>query len=70
MARACSGLRIFVSIVALAFAYAVIVRRPWWTKVLIFAGAFPIAIVANAVRVTMVARATVSSRRRHAQVGA
>ena len=37
VARACSGLRIFVSIVALAFAYAVIVRRPWWTKVLIFA---------------------------------
>jgi exosortase len=54
VARACSGLRIFVSIVALAFAYAVIVRRPWWTKVLIFLSALPIAIVANAVRVTMV----------------
>ncbi|HEY1600509.1 MAG TPA: exosortase/archaeosortase family protein [Pirellulales bacterium] len=55
VARACSGLRIFVSIVALAFAYAVIVRRPWWTKALIFASALPIAIVANAVRVTLVA---------------
>lgn len=54
VARACSGLRIFVSIAALAFAYVVIVRRPWWTKVLIVASILPIAIVANAVRVTMV----------------
>ena len=49
VAQACSGLRIFVSIVALAFAYAVIVRRPWWIKALIFASALPIAVVANAV---------------------
>jgi exosortase len=55
VARACSGLRIFVSIMALAFAYCVIVRRPWWTKALIFASALPIAIVANAMRVTLVA---------------
>ena len=55
VAQACSGLRIFVSIVALAFAYAVIVRRPWWIKALIFASALPIAVVANAVRVALVA---------------
>lgn len=54
VAQACSGLRIFVSIVALAFAYAVIVRRPWWTKVLLFASTLPIAIVANSIRVTLI----------------
>jgi exosortase len=57
VAQACSGLRIFVSIVALAYAYAVIVRRPWWIKALIFASALPIAITANAIRVIIVAMA-------------
>jgi hypothetical protein len=30
VAQACSGLRIFVGIAALAFAFIVIVRRPCW----------------------------------------
>ena len=33
--QACSGLRIFMGIVALAFAYVIIVRRPWWEKALL-----------------------------------
>ena len=53
VAQACSGLSIFMSVVALAFAYAVLVRRPWWTKLLLFASVLPIALVANAVRVTI-----------------
>jgi exosortase len=55
VAQACSGLRIFVSIVALAFAYAVVVRRPWWNKVLIMCSVLPIAVLANALRVTLIA---------------
>ena len=54
VAQACSGLRIFVSIMALAAAYAIVSRRPWWIKVLAFAGALPIAVIANAMRVTLV----------------
>jgi exosortase len=54
VAEACSGLRIFVSIVALAFAYSVLVRRPWWIKALLFASVVPIALIANAVRVTLI----------------
>lgn len=54
VARACSGLRIFVSIVALAYAYMVLVRKPWWIKALIFSSVIPIAVVANSVRVTLV----------------
>ncbi len=33
--QACSGLRIFVGIVALAFVYAVLMRRSWWEKAIL-----------------------------------
>jgi exosortase len=49
--RACSGLRIFVGIAALAFAYVVIVRRVWWEKAVLLLSVVPIALVANATRV-------------------
>jgi len=53
VAQACSGLRIFVGITALAFAYAVLVRRSWWERALILASTIPIALVANATRVVV-----------------
>ena len=53
--QACSGLRIFIGIVALAFAYVVIVRRPWWSKALLVASILPIALVANVSRVVTTA---------------
>jgi exosortase len=49
--QACSGLRIFVGIVALATAYIIATRRPWWEKVLLLASAVPIALISNAVRI-------------------
>ena len=49
--QACSGLRIFVGIVALAFAYVIIVKRPWWEKALLLVSVVPIALVANATRI-------------------
>ncbi len=49
--QACSGLRIFVGIAALAYAYVVLVRRVWWEKGLLLLSALPIAIVANVLRV-------------------
>ena len=48
---ACSGLRIFVGIVALAFAYIIIVRRAWWEKALLLVSALPIALIANSTRI-------------------
>ena len=51
VADACSGLRIFVGIFALAFAYMIIVRKSWWERALILLAAFPIAVVANSTRV-------------------
>ena len=49
--QACSGLRIFVGIVALAFAYLVLVRRPLWERALLLLSVLPIALIANATRI-------------------
>lgn len=49
--QACSGLRIFVGIFALAFAYVIVVRRAWWEKALLFVSVIPIALVANSTRI-------------------
>jgi exosortase len=49
--RACSGLRIFMGILALAFAYVIVMRRAWWQKALLLASVVPIALVANSSRI-------------------
>lgn len=51
--QACSGLRIFVGIVALAFAYLIIFRRAWWEKALLLVSVLPIALVANSARIVI-----------------
>jgi exosortase len=51
VAQACSGLRIFVGIFALAFAYVLFTRRSWWEKALLLASAVPITLVANSTRI-------------------
>jgi exosortase len=51
--QACSGLRIFVGIVALAFVYVILVHRAWWEKALLLAGVVPVALVANITRVVV-----------------
>ncbi len=49
--QACSGLRIFMGIVALAFVYAMLVRRHWWVKAILLFSALPIALLANSARI-------------------
>jgi len=51
--EACSGLRIFMGIIALAFAYVVVTRRTWWEKLFLVAAVLPIALVANATRIVV-----------------
>jgi exosortase len=53
VAQACSGLRIFVGIFALAFAYIILVRRTWWERLLLLLSAVPIALVANSTRIVV-----------------
>ncbi len=49
--QACSGLRLFMSILALACAYLIVTRRSWWEKSLLVLSAIPIAIIANSLRI-------------------
>ena len=53
VAQACSGLRLFVGIVALTYAYVVVLRRPLWEKAALIAAAPLIAIVSNAARIVV-----------------
>jgi len=50
VAQACSGLRLFVSIVALAYAYIALVPRVWWQKSILAIATIPIALACNAAR--------------------
>jgi exosortase len=49
--EACSGLRIFVGVGALAYAYLVVVRRSWSVKGLLLAALVPIALLTNCTRI-------------------
>jgi exosortase len=51
--QACSGLRIFIGIGALAFAYVVIVRRALWEKAVLLLSVVPIALIANTTRIVI-----------------
>ncbi len=51
VAQACSGLRIFVGIMALAFFVVFMARRRWWQNAAVIASILPIALVANTLRI-------------------
>jgi len=53
IAQACSGLRLFISVMAVAYAYVALVQRAWWEKVILAISVFPIAILANATRIVV-----------------
>jgi exosortase len=52
--EACSGLRIFVGILALAFAFVLFSNREWWQKLLAVAAVFPVALLANSLRIVAI----------------
>jgi exosortase len=53
VAEACSGLKIFVGIMALAVACVILIRRAWWERAILLASALPIALVANTTRIAV-----------------
>jgi exosortase len=53
--EACSGMRIFVGIFALAFAFVLFSRWSWWQKGLVLLAALPVAIIANVIRIVTTA---------------
>ena len=51
--QTCSGLRIFMSTVALAVAYGIAFRSEWWEKITVLLAAIPIAVIANVSRIVI-----------------
>lgn len=52
--EACSGLRIFVGVAALAFFWAALTRRAWIDRFVLLGATLPLAILVNALRITTV----------------
>jgi exosortase len=50
----CSGIRSLVALMLVTYVYGMIVHKKWSERFLIFAACIPVAIVANAVRVTSI----------------
>jgi exosortase len=50
----CSGLRSLVALMLISYTYAMVVHKKWWERIVIFATALPIAMVANGVRITTI----------------
>jgi len=53
IAEACSGLGMLLTFLAVATIVAVVIRRPWWEKIVVLVSAIPIALIANLVRITI-----------------
>ena len=53
--EACSGMRIFMGSIALAFAYMILVRRTWWERGLLLFFVVPVALASNALRIVCTA---------------
>ncbi|MDA1177228.1 MAG: exosortase/archaeosortase family protein [Planctomycetota bacterium] len=51
--QACSGLRIFVGILALASATLILSEREWWERIILIFAVIPIALLANATRIVV-----------------
>jgi len=51
--QACSGLRMFMGIAAVAFAFIVLNNRPWWEKLILALAVAPVAMLSNAIRVVV-----------------
>ena len=51
--QACSGLRLFMGVIALTYVCVVMLGRPWWERVVLLLAAAPIAIITNSLRIVV-----------------
>ncbi len=52
VAEACSGIRSLISLVALSVVFAYLTQKTTWRRIIVVLSTFPIAIIANAARVS------------------
>lgn len=50
----CSGIRSFMALMLISYAYAMVVHKKWTERIIIWALTLPIAMVANGVRITSI----------------
>lgn len=55
VAEACSGLRMVTIFGGFAVACALLIRRPWWDRLIVLLSAIPIALIANIARIVTTA---------------
>jgi exosortase len=55
VAEACNGLRMIIAFVVISGLVVLLVRRPWWEKLLVLLSSLPIALVCNTLRLTVTA---------------
>jgi len=55
VAEACSGLRMLTIFGGFAVACALLIRRPWWDRLIVLLSAVPIALVVNVTRIVVTA---------------
>lgn len=55
VAEACSGLRMVTIFGGFAVACALLIKRPWWDKLVVLLSAIPIALIANVTRIVVTA---------------
>ena len=53
VAEACSGLSMLLTFLALSTGMALLVKRPWFDRVLILVSAVPVAVLANVIRISL-----------------
>jgi exosortase len=51
--EACSGLSMLLTFVALSTGMALLVKRPWFDRILILVSAIPVAVMANVIRISL-----------------
>ncbi|QDV72369.1 exosortase/archaeosortase family protein [Botrimarina mediterranea] len=55
VAEACSGLRMVTIFGGFAVACALLIKRPWWDKLIVLLSAIPIALIVNVARIVTIA---------------
>lgn len=55
VAEACSGLRMLTIFIGFSVACALLIKRPWWDKLMVLLSAIPIALFANITRIVVTA---------------
>ncbi len=53
IAEACSGLSMSNILIAMCVGIAIVMRRPWWDKLIVLLSALPIAIISNVFRIVV-----------------